>query len=213
MPIIITDCNGNVTRKYVGRVVKIRAYVAERNHSDTLDYTDWRATKVTQALVYHGRVVSEEDNNTYFQGLGFFRTGDEIPASIRFEWIDCTNLFVWRGDSHRDPKLDELAFLDGHLIEDYETWQSIQDAEAAKLAAHQALVLAKQKEVEAEHERNRPIKGKAMIVFKGRKVPVGTRGVVAHISDSGRVLLKASHEWQNRQAQGVWVDARNLRAE
>ena len=64
----------------------------------------------------------------------------------------------------------------------------------------------------AEEERNRPVKGKPMVVFKGRKVPIGTTGTVAFVSDSGRALLKADHEWQDRKAQGTWVPCANLRA-
>lgn len=64
----------------------------------------------------------------------------------------------------------------------------------------------------AEEEKNRPVKGKQMVVAKGRKVPVGFVGTVAYVSGSGSVLLKADHEWQDRKAQGTWVDARNLRA-
>lgn len=62
-----------------------------------------------------------------------------------------------------------------------------------------------------EIERNRPEKGKKMEVYRGRKVPVGTVGVVAYIHANGGVLLKPEHEWQDREANGVWVDARNLR--
>ena len=64
----------------------------------------------------------------------------------------------------------------------------------------------------AEEEKNRPVKGKKMVVARGRKVPLGTVGTVAYVSGSGSVLLKADHEWQDRKAQGTWVDARNLKA-
>jgi hypothetical protein len=64
----------------------------------------------------------------------------------------------------------------------------------------------------AEVERNRPVKGKRMEVFKGRKVPIGTQGTVAFVSWNGRVLLKPDHCWEDRAADGTWVDPANLRA-
>jgi hypothetical protein len=63
-----------------------------------------------------------------------------------------------------------------------------------------------------EQERNRPVKGKRMEVFKGRKVPIGTQGTVAYVSWNGRVLLKPDHCWEDRAADGTWVSAANLRA-
>lgn len=64
-----------------------------------------------------------------------------------------------------------------------------------------------------ETERNRPVKGKAMIVVKGRKVAVGTKGIVAYVSDTGRVLLKDPSNWTDRNAPGIWVAATNLKAQ
>lgn len=63
-----------------------------------------------------------------------------------------------------------------------------------------------------ERIRNTPVKGKKMIVAKGRKAPVGTVGVVAYIHSNGRVLLKNENEWQDRKANGVWVPAEYLKA-
>lgn len=70
----------------------------------------------------------------------------------------------------------------------------------------------RRREIEIEIERNRPVKGKTMIVFKGRKVPIGTTGVVAFVKDNGSVLLKKPEEWTNRNAPGVWVNPSNLKA-
>lgn len=216
MPIISKDSNGNVTREHEGRVLKIRTYVDTRNHSDTLDYSDFRSTNVTEALVYIGRTIEAEregETRAYLPGVGYCDVGAEIPVERRFAWVDCTNLFVWRGSPERTPRLDELALLDGQLIQDFEVWTAHNEAVTAKRDAEAAKRSAEAKARKEEEERNRPVKGKPMVVFKGRKVPVGTRGVVAFVSDSGRVLLKAAHEWQNRQTNGTWVEARNLRAE
>lgn len=90
----------------------------------------------------------------------------------------------------------------------------------AAFAAHNARIEADRKAYEKAQreafeaaERNRPVLGKPMEVFKGRKVPVGTQGTVAFIHNgSGNVLLKPDHCWKDRKANGVWVNPANLRA-
>lgn len=64
----------------------------------------------------------------------------------------------------------------------------------------------------AEAEKNRPVKGKKMVVTRGRKVPVGTVGVVAYVHENGNVLLKDPEIWQDRKASGQWVNASYLKA-
>jgi hypothetical protein len=64
-----------------------------------------------------------------------------------------------------------------------------------------------------EEERNRPVVGKKMVVTKGRKVKIGTQGVVFWIRD-GRVGLDVTGK---KDARGyvvdpVWVTAQNLSA-
>lgn len=81
-----------------------------------------------------------------------------------------------------------------------------------KIAAAREAREAAARQAREEEERNRPVKGKQMVVARGRKVPVGTVGTVAYISGSGSVLLKADNEWQDRKASGVWVAAHNLKA-
>ena len=51
-----------------------------------------------------------------------------------------------------------------------------------------------------------------MKVIRGKKVPVGHVGTVAYVHSNGGVLLKAANEWQNRKANGVWVDKEYLEA-
>lgn len=52
-----------------------------------------------------------------------------------------------------------------------------------------------------------------MVVIKGRKTKVQTDviGTVAYVSGS-RILLKDDLVWRDRNAQGIWVTANNLRA-
>lgn len=83
----------------------------------------------------------------------------------------------------------------------------------AKVEEERSARAEEKRKARAEEERNRPEKGKKMVVAKGRKgrnVHGGFAGTVAYVSGSGSVLLKADNEWQDRKAQGTWVNARNL---
>lgn len=54
-------------------------------------------------------------------------------------------------------------------------------------------------------------KGDAVVVVKGRKVPVGTLGRVAWVSaNTGGILVKPEESWQDRTVNGVWVSPNNL---
>lgn len=87
-------------------------------------------------------------------------------------------------------------------------WDKVkQDVKDAEERRFQVLLAA-----DREAERNRPVKGKKMVVAKGRKVPVGFQGTVSYVSGSSNVLLKKDDEWEDRQAPGVWVHASNLKA-
>jgi hypothetical protein len=206
MAIIATsrDNDGNVTKvevRFEGRVVKVRTYTASRNHSDTLDYTDFQSTQVTEALVWVGREETRYDG-----------TVEPVAPANRFQWVDCTNLFTWRGSPHMAPKVDFIALAVPELFEDLEVWLRIQEEREAEKARAHAVHEAAQKKAREDDEKNRPVPGKQMVVARGRKVKVGTVGTVAFVSGSGSVLLKADNAWQDRQAPGTWVSATNLRA-
>jgi hypothetical protein len=210
----ITETQGEeIKTLYEGRVLKVRTYVATRNHSDTLDYTDFRSTEVTEALVYFGRVAPEVPCGYVRLEGKYVNSGEEIPLPARFGWIDCTNLFCWRGSPFREATVDAFSLIPNQeLVDDYSAW--LADAEEKQRVAEEKAkaYAAAQAVKKAEEEKNRPVKGKKMIVAKGRKVPVGFVGTVAFVSGSGSVLLKADNEWQDRKAQGTWVAASNLRA-
>ena len=54
-------------------------------------------------------------------------------------------------------------------------------------------------------------KGDRVVVVKGRKVPVGTSGRVAWVSaNTGGILVKDEDKWQDREADGIWVNPQNL---
>lgn len=204
-----------VSAFYTGRVVEVRNYVATRNHSDTLDYSDYRSTNVTEALVYVGRTGSEYAyrRRDALEGGRPVDESDkvrELKVNERFHWVDCTNLFVWRGSDHREASVDAGAFDNAELVEDLAAYKA-HVAEDVRIAAEKHAAYEKAaKEAREEEERNRPVKGKKMIVVKGRKVPKGFVGTVAFVSGTGNVLLKDDAEWQDRKAPGTWVSATNL---
>ena len=208
MPITITDSNGHVETKYRGEVVEVRKVTRTVNHSDTLDYSDFRSTECTDALVYVGRFVKQ--NYHVKSGEKFLAVGAEIPVADRFQWLNCTNLFCWRGSDHLLPSVDEIRHPD--VVIDYVLYCEAQAEIRKQQDAKAALNAAKAKKDAEDREKNRPTVGKRMVVVSGRKVSPGTVGTVAYIHSSGRVLLKDDDKWQDRKAQGSWVDARHLRA-
>ena len=194
---------------FKGRVIKIRKFDATRNHSDTLDYSDFRNTECTEALVYIGRVYDKDAADEYWASA---KVDEEVELERRFKWVDCTNIFVWRGTPERKPEVDPtwLPQLIPGFLEDYEAWHALMDQrreEAEKKRQERELQDAEHKRIQ---EQNRPVVGKQMRVARGRKVPVGTVGTVAFISGSGSVLLKDDAVWRDRTSQGRWVDGSYL---
>lgn len=64
---------------------------------------------------------------------------------------------------------------------------------------------------ELSYQRNSFVKGDRVVVVRGRKVPVGTVGRVAWVSsNTGGILVKDEDKWQVREADGTWVDPRNI---
>ena len=84
MPIIVKS-NGKETTLHAGRVLEVTETRELRNLSDTLDYNDWQKVKVVQALVW---------------------LGPEGKPEEQFTWIDCSNLFAWRGEPVKTPEVD-----------------------------------------------------------------------------------------------------------
>ena len=59
--------------------------------------------------------------------------------------------------------------------------------------------------------RGKFTKGDRVVVVKGRKVPVGTSGVVAWVSrNTGGVLVKSEDSNQIESATGIWMNPKNL---
>jgi hypothetical protein len=223
MPITYRTFNPNTGNleseevKHLGEVVDIRKFRAMRNWADTLDYTDYRSTDVVEALVYVGRRASSDrfaQQKQEVKTLGlpkhYYAAGEELLPIDRFEWLDCTSLFVDRGVPAMHPAVDDIRHPD--VVIDYIEFLEatrVYEAAANEHNMRNARAEAARRE---EEERNHPRVGKKMVVASGRKVKPGTQGTVAYVHSSGRVLLKDDDKWQDRKAQGIWVDGRRLKA-
>lgn len=214
MPITHTDREGTVTLTHSDCVVDVRKFFAKRNLSDTLDYSDFQTVEVTEALVYRGRTAVKWDYAVSQQVVV------ELEPINRFKWIDCSNLFTWRGTGVDNPRVDDIRhpdcvinyveYLDAVEVEQQE--RAVKFAAQAELHAAQVELQELQRKLDADKERNRPVIGKQVVVVGGRKVKPGTLGTVAYVRNDGRVLLKDDAQWQDRKANGTWVDARHLQA-
>ncbi len=209
MPIVITPYNPRheettVEAEHLGRVVRIRNYEAQRNFSDTLDYSDFRTAQIVEALVYRGRMGQK---SIWYNDPGARLV--DISLAERFIWVDCTNIFVWRGSEHRFPVVDEECSWPEGMKEDLAAWDRIQGYKE-HCAAVERLENERKRLWRAEvGERDAVVKGKRMIVASGRKVPRGIQGTVAFVGE-GKALLKADSEWNDRKANGVWVQNQHL---
>lgn len=112
----------------------------------------------------------------------------------------------------------ELDTRQGHAEVDLSQALRVEMDFRAQVAKFEADIRAEEERrerlrVAAIREANRPVKGKRMRVTGGRKVPKGTTGTVAFVSNDGEsVLLKDDDKWQDRKADGQWVKSRWLEA-
>lgn len=156
---------------FQNRVFKVEVVEEERNHSGTLDYSDYRNTRCTYALVWLGpRGVPPYKHPI----PRFYTVGPKLPRQLthltpcsweierdlepheQWAWVDCTNLF---GDFQLDVEVDPfpmlLAFHGPRIIDSFRTWVAEQEAAQAKIVedynrAREAERLAKEQEKEAD---------------------------------------------------------------
>lgn len=117
--------------EYEGRVLEVRRYVARRNMSDTLDYSDFRDVECVDALVWLGAHGKLND---------WDRESRDLEFHEQFKWINCSNHFVWRGEDKHEPEADavvgrsEPLMFVNHLA--WQAWKKVQaEAASAKAAA------------------------------------------------------------------------------
>lgn len=201
------DPPAGVEVTFAGRVLEVVDFNATRNMSDTLDYTDFRTVPCRNALVYRGRFGRPD---------AWSMNERDLEVHERFTWVDCSNHFTWRGADLVTAEVDADMSADTEMAEDYAAWKA-----HTELQARIAEVKAKVRKIEeakraAELERNRPVRGKSMIVSvrSGKnKAHNGKVGVVFWVRED-RVGLDVTGE---KDAKGyakdpVWVNASQLRA-
>lgn len=139
MPITMKHEGGKVEVLHAGRVLEMRTFQANRNMSDTLDYSDYQTVEVTEALVWLGPVGRPE-------GRGY---GAERPLEFfeQFAWIDVSNHFAWRSGVFATAAVDATMGQGEPLMwANYLAWQGWMEANrAARIRAEverEALIAA-----------------------------------------------------------------------
>ena len=125
---------------FEGKVLKVETTREDRNWSDTLDYSDYRSTTCTWALVWlgdHGVVPSgATPKYPTARPLAQFEPSDWMvrqPLTVdqQFAWVDCTNLFSDRYGYSLQATVDEnwkqAAFAGPVMWENYLLWQAAQE--------------------------------------------------------------------------------------
>lgn len=152
-----TNAVTSQTTHFLGRVVRTEVVTETRNWSDTMDYTDYRSTKCIYALVYmgrHGIAPMTRDGRTVAGVIPY--PGSELrdlEVGERFAWIDCTNLFSYRGVPVLTAAVDtfDMQLLHGgpEMFDDLAAWDAHQ-VELAALAAAERRVAAEKAEAQRQ---------------------------------------------------------------
>ena len=131
---------------YVGRVIELKETTETRNWSDTMDYSDFRSTRCTYALVWLGtRNVPPTGTNPDF--VTTYVLDGDIPsymaAKVRdlefheqFAWVDCTNIFSDRNGYGLVATVD-ANMADGTeplMWANYMAWEAFHTAARAERA-------------------------------------------------------------------------------
>ena len=181
-----------------GTVVAVRTFRAQRNTSDTMDYSDYRIVSVTEALVHVG---ANSEHHPYE-----WERGKALQPHERLQWCDLSNYMSWRTAYTYEVTVD--ALLPEAVQVDYDAYLE-HEAHAAYDRQIKEEVAVREA---AEAEAKKPLKGRTCKVVRGRKVPQGTTGVsVWYGADKWdktrmRVGLKLA------SGEIVWTAASNVEA-
>lgn len=132
---------------FAGRVIEVLKVTETRNWSDTLDYSDYRSTDCTYALVWLGThnfpSESRRDRKmaSYYtmvpEGYPTYGAARELEFWEQFVWVDCTNLFSDRNGFSLKAEVD-VTPTDGTeplLWANYHAWKAYEVAAAEKAMA------------------------------------------------------------------------------
>ena len=190
------------TKIFVGRVLKVKNFVARRNMSDTLDYTDSRKVECCEAFVWLGtHAVPPTDHygkptTTVYSQLNLVHNKPrELAMEEQFAWIDCSNHFVWRGSDHLVPTVDET--IEEGALKALPVWESHQKFLAEEHSKKIAAEKAKQEEqdrINAEKEAIKAAKKAAKLessksVAEADFARLPAKGTVVSIGDSTGILF------------------------
>jgi hypothetical protein len=218
------------TIHFLGRVVRTEVVTETRNWSDTMDYTDYRSTKCIYALVYMGRHGIAPMTRAGRTAAGVIPyPGSELrdlEAGERFAWIDCTNLFSYRGvpvttaavDTfdvqllHGGPEMfDDLAAWDAHqVVLQKAAAEERQAAAKAAEAQRQATIAKAEKKAAKEAQLKASAEALlARIPAKGTTVTVdGFTGKVFWMGVSKyRGAYNARAGVKDSKGEVAWIDA------
>ena len=218
------------TIHFLGRVVRTEVVTETRNWSDTMDYTDYRSTKCIYALVYMGRhgIAPMTRDGRPVTGVNPFPGSEtrDLEVGERFAWIDCTNLFSWRGVPVLTAEVDtfDMQLLHGgpEMFDDLAAWGahqvSLQKAAAeerqaaAKAAEAQRQAAAAKAEKKAAKEAQLKASAEALLAripAKGTTVTVdGFTGKVFWMGVSKyRGTYNARAGVKDSKGEVAWIDA------
>ena len=224
----------SVETVFEGRVLELANTREQRNWSDTYDYTDYRTTECTYALVWLGtHNLPPRAPNVTSKGVSrpscYYKVASFEEKDVRdlefheqFAWVDCTNLFSWRGDPSLKPEVDTaMAEGDPLMWANYIAWKGymkgLEDkslrmaVEEEKAKVEKAEKEAKAKAVkEAKKEKQKQEVEAAMLLTPEKNTEVTINGF------TGRVFWKGVKEYRgkwrgtvgvkNNYGEVVWVD-------
>lgn len=191
--------------EYVGRVIKMRSYTADRNMSDTLDYSDYQRVTVHEALVWLGESYTDK------------WTGAEVRPTIanQFKWIDVSNHFTWRGDALATATVDAITPRDetwGVMWKNYYEWETLQRALEEKATADAARAADERKRREAAiakkladvEAKNREAQAACEALLTNKKFARGAT-VTLKSGVSGKIVWTGAKKFRNKWNARVGV--------
>jgi len=127
-----TNSDGTSKKLFIGRVLEVEKTTETRNCSDTLDYSDFRTTACTYALVWLGEVgvlpIARGRQTTYSEPSEW-ETTQQLSVGDQFAWVDCTNLFADRNGCSLSAEVDtfDMQLLHGGplMLDNLVTWRQV----------------------------------------------------------------------------------------
>lgn len=179
---------------FAGRVIEVKKFLADRNHSDTMDYSDWRRTECTYALVWLGTrnvpavgldgdmPIALLENSAW----GIQRDTRDLEFHEQFAWIDCTNICSDRNGYRVDPVVDADP---AHYVGEPEMWMNLiaWRSYQAALEAKRVAAAEKAAAVAAKAEADRA-KRAAAKTAKLAAAEAEARAMLAHIPARGTTV-------------------------